>query len=204
MPNGEKWSVNPVWQIGGVSTAEDVSADQCMTMATAIDALTISSGLTNLIPSSCYFSGTRVEARRWDGTLSSQAEHARAAPVAGTGTSPHPFQTSLVLSLRTGTPGASGRGRLYFPATGAAINVLTLRPSSALVSSALLGAKTLLTSITTALNVTLVNDAVLSVWSRNGASTAPVNSIQMGDVFDVQRRRRDALLEAYTTSTYPT
>jgi hypothetical protein len=41
------------------------------------------------------------------------------------------------------------------------------------------------------------------VWSRTNASTAPVTSINMGDVCDVQRRRRDALLENYQALAFP-
>lgn len=203
MPNGEVWSVNPVWQIGGVSTAEDVSADQCLAMATAIDALTVSTGITQIMSTSTTFTGTRVEARRWDGTLSSQADHQRGTPVPGTGTAPHPFQTSMVTSLRTATPGARGRGRLYWPATGITISAGTLRPSNVLPPSVLSGVKTYLTSIRAALDASLVNDAVLSVWSRTSGTTAPVTSMQAGDVLDTQRRRRDVLIETYSSIAIP-
>lgn len=203
LPSGEIWSVNPVWQIGGVSTAEDVSNEMALTMATAIIGLTIPANLLIIMSSQTKHTGARVEVRRWDGTLAAQAETSRATPVAGSGATGHPYQTSVVSSLRTLTPGASGRGRLYWPGTAVSIDNSTLRIAPATVTSFLAAVKAYLASITAALNVTLVNDAVLSVWSRTNASTAPVTSLTVGDVADVQRRRRDSLVESYSSLTMP-
>lgn len=202
-PGGEVWSVNPVFQIGGTSTSEDVTPEQCLEIATAIDAITIPAGLLAILNQFSNFNGTRVEARRWDGTLAAQAEHVR-TPVYGTGTtSTLPYQSSLVASLRTAGFGGSSRGRLYWPATGVPLTASTFRVSSSNVTSALAGVKTYLTSVTTALEATLVNDCHLAVWSRTNNSTQWVNSIQMGDVIDTQRRRRDSLPEAYLSTSYP-
>lgn len=203
MPNGEVWSVNPVWQIGGVATSEDITAEQCLAIATAIGAINIPTGLLNMQSSSTTHTGCRVEARRWDGELAAQAEFIRIAPVAGSGTTQHPFQTSMVASLRSLTPGARGRGRLYWPATGLTLVSTTLRPLNTAVTSGLSGTKTYLTSIQQAINVSTVNDPILSVWSRTSGTTAPVTSIQMGDVLDVQRRRRDSLIETYQSVAFP-
>lgn len=203
MPNGEVWSVNPTYQIGGVNTNENVTAEQCLAIATAIDALTIPTGVTGMNSNGVSFTGCRVEARQWDGTLVSQAEHARATPVMGSVSNlAHPFQTSMVASLRTSGVGARARGRLYFPATGVALTN-TLRPVTLTVTTALSGVRTWLTSVGSAMSPTLTNAAVLSVWSRTSGSTLPVNTILMGDVLDTQRRRRDRLVESYSTLPYP-
>lgn len=202
-PNGEVWSVNPVFQIGGVSTAEDVTAEQCLTMATAVDAIAVPTGLLNIMCGGTAFTGCRIEARRWDGTLSAQAEHARSPQVFGSGTVVHPMSVAMVTSLRSTLPGASGRGRMYWPATGLTLQVTTMRPSTSLVTSALSAVKTYLTSIGAALDVTLTNSPVLSVWSRTNDITTPVNALNMGDVLDTQRRRRDGLLEAYSSTSWP-
>lgn len=50
-----------------------------------------------------------------------QSEKVSASPIVGTGTAV-PFVTSVVASLRTGVAGRSGRGRIYIPATGIALN----------------------------------------------------------------------------------
>lgn len=202
-PNGEVWSVNPVWQIGGVSTAEDISSDEAAAMATACGAVVVPTGLTGAMSTGFIASSIRVEARRWDGTLAAQAQVPMSASYAGTGSQVHPYQTSIVASLRTSGVGASGRGRLYWPATGMTLGVGSNRPTSVNVLLVLTGMKTYLTSLGTALDVTLTNSPVLSVWSRKNLSTLPVTQIQMGDVLDVQRRRRDALIESYSNTTFP-
>lgn len=202
LPNGEEWSVNPVYSIGGDFGAP-VSAAQANTIAQAIAAAPVPSNLQPMWSSSTSMTAYRVEARNLDGTLESLAESVRAAPIGGTGTAPHPFQTSLVVSLRTATPGASGRGRLYFPATGQIIDVASLRVTPSGVTNALGAVKTYLSAIQTAIDATL-DGVALTVWSRKGAgSTSPVNSLQMGNVFDVQRRRRDSLIENYTALAFP-
>lgn len=203
LPGGEKWSVNPVWQIGGVSTAEDVTSDEALTMATAAAAAAVPTGLAAIMSSTTFLTGIRLEARRWDGTLAAQAEALKGTAVAGTGPQGNPFQTSLVSSLRTAGVGASGRGRLYWPATGIPIVIAPLRPNSTTMSTTLTAIKTYLTSLTAALTPTLTNAPVLSVWSRTHGSTLPVTSIQCGDVMDVQRRRRDSLIETYNSVAWP-
>jgi len=71
------------------------------------------------------------------------------------------------------------------------------------ISNAVSGMKTYLTSLTAAIAPSLVNAPVLSVWSRTQAGTHPVTSLQAGDVLDVQRRRRDSLIETYTSLSFP-
>lgn len=203
MPGGEVWSINPVFQIGGISTAEDISTDQATAMATAVTAVTIPSNLRLAQNSGTTWTGTRVEARRWNGDLAAIGEAVRATPTAGTGTSPHPFQTSLVISLRTAGVGASGRGRMYVPATGLAIGTSTLRPTSATLTPILADVKSYISSVAAALNGVTTNDVVLSVWSRLHENTQPVTSLQVGDILDTQRRRRDTQVETYITTTIP-
>jgi hypothetical protein len=48
-----------------------------------------------------------------------------------------------------------------------------------------------------------VSESILAVWSRSLDTTFGVTRVLIGDVLDVQRRRRDALREAYLQATYP-
>ena len=202
MPNGEEWSVNPVYSVGGDFGAP-VSATQAQTIATAIAAVVVPTGLLTMNATSVTFSGCRVEARGLDGTLESLAEAVKAVPSAGTvATNAHTFQTAIVSSLRTGLPGASGRGRLYWPATGLALTTSTLRPAAATITGILSSVKTYLSGVQSAIDVTL-DGVALCVWSRTGNSLAVVNNLQMGDVVDIQRRRRDVLVEGYQSLAYP-
>lgn len=50
--------------------------------------------------------------------------------------------------------------------------------------------------------VSLVNFGV-SVYSPSKGILTPVTSIRVGDVFDVQRRRRDDMTEQYSSQVYP-
>ena len=59
-----------------------------------------------------------------------------------------------------------------------------------------------LAAIETAIEASL-GGASLAVWSRTNASLSAVQTLQVGDVADVQRRRRDALIESYTSLAYP-
>lgn len=200
LPNSEVWSVNPVWQIadsGVDNTYAEVNA-----IATAIAGLTIPTGLRLMYNANTSITGARVETRKYNGTLELLAEAAVASPVFGSGSQNHPYQTSMVTSLRSEYPGARGRGRLYWPATGIPISAATLRPTSADVATALGGVKSYLSAIQTAINaeIPVIN---LVVWSRVGSIAHQVTRLLQGDVLDTQRRRRDSLAETYQTLAYP-
>jgi len=201
MPSGEEWSVNPVWSIGG-DFGTTVTPAQAQTIATAIAAVAAPGSLLALWQPATTLTGCRVEARTLAGVLETQAEGIKTTAQVGTGASPHPFQTSIVSSLRTAFPGARGRGRLYWPATGVNISGSTLRPISSTITSVLGGVKTYLSGIEAAIDATL-DGVSLAVWSRTSAQLNRVVSIQMGDVLDTQRRRRDTLVEAVSTTPYP-
>lgn len=201
MPSGEEWSINPVYRIGG-DFGTPVTNDQAQTIATALAAVAVPSGLLQAMSSSCNVAGVRVEARSLAGTLETQAEALKTTPQAGMSNQGHSYQTSWVISLRTTTPGASGRGRLYWPATGQVLDNNTLRPTSTLTNAFVADAKTYLSALQAAIDVTL-DGISLVVWSRKTNNTANVNRLQSGNVLDVQRRRRDALIENYATVTFP-
>lgn len=201
MPSGEEWSVNPVYAIGG-DFGTTVSAEQCQTIATAIAAIVVPTGITQNLSSAVAVTGARVEARTLAGDLESQGEAFKAVPATGSGSSPHPFQTSIVSSLRTSRAGASGRGRLYWPVLSMSLGTSTVRPTAATVTSFMTGVKTYLSSIESAIEVTLTGVSLV-VWSRKLLQTNNVTAIQVGDVLDVQRRRRDSLIEAVQTTSYP-
>jgi hypothetical protein len=200
LPGGEVWSVNPCFALDLEPT--EITSSEALAIANALKALVIPTGLRALMSTSTFFTGYRVEARSRTGVLESQAESTMAAPVAGSGGIPHPYQTSIVTSLRSGFPGAQGRGRLYWPATGVAMNGATLRVDATAATSALSGVKTHLTAIEGAV-ASVANGARLTVWSRTGTAFHTVTTIRQGDILDTQRRRRDALNESYSELSYP-
>lgn len=196
--NGEVWSVNPVYHL---TTEPTLTFEQLNTICSAINAVTIPTGLRAFMPSTMAVTGVRVEQRESTGTLIAQLEQQKATPAAGTGTSPHPIQTAIVLSLITAHAGPSGRGRLYWPATGVAIDSGTLRFSSGVVTGFLTDMETYLSAIEAAVEAT-AGSAPLAVWSRKTLGTFSVVRLRAGNVPDVQRRRRDALVETYSSLDY--
>lgn len=200
-PNGEVWSVNPCWEING-SAGEDVSPAEALTIATAIDAVTMPTAVLQGWAAATTLTGCRVEARTLNGGLETQAEHVRAVAVPGTSSVILPGVSSVVLSLRTPGVGPSARGRLYWPLTGESLATATFRIGGSRVTAILGGLKTYLSGVEAAIKVTLP-EANLTVWSRKTANFHNVTNIQMGDVVDTQRRRRDTLIEAYQSLSYP-
>lgn len=199
LPGGEVWSVNPVF---APTVPLSVSTDECLAIATAIDAVAVPAGVTAVMNGTTTVTGCRVEARNVDGTLEAVAEHLKTTPVAGTGATSHPYQTSLVLSLRTADSTARGKGRLYWPATGAQISATTLRMATAAQQAFVDGLNTYLGGIRTAIRANAgLTTATLVVWSRASSSTRVVLTLRAGDVLDTQRRRRDTLVESYLTAT---
>lgn len=202
MPGGEQWSVNPCFAFpagGAVVTYNDALA-----FATAVSGVTTPTNLLTMNVPGVTFATFRVEARTKAGDLEAQAEVALSSPGNSTGSSGHPFQTSMVTSLRTINGTARGRGRLYWPATAVPLTSSSLRVSSGDVSAKLTAIKTYLSGVATALSgATDDPDVVLAVWSRSNEALYGVNQILAGDILDVQRRRRDRVKETYTSLTFP-
>lgn len=200
LPNGEVWSVNPVWLLGTGDFA--LPYDDLNTIATAINNVTVPTAIRAYMTSSTTVTGVKLEQRTLGGDLLAQFEQTRGSVVPGTGSGGLPMQAAVVTSLRTAASGASYRGRMYWPATGATLLSSTLRFEPTTLGAHLSGVKTYLSGITTAITATNAS-STLRVWSRTLSSSTAVNRILSGDVPDVQRRRRDQAIETYQTLTYP-
>jgi len=202
-PGGEVWSINPVYdptfEFG--SSVDQTALD---TVTDAIAALTPGVNLQTLMSSSLAITGARVEVRD-DATdaLMAISTQVRAAPSTGSGSPLRGAQNALVFSLRTTTPGGSGRGRLYWPAVAMPIDT-TLRLSSANVTSITSEMKTYLGAIRSALVAGWAGGVFnLAVRSKTTKTTPHVNKLQAGNVLDTQRRRRDSMIEDYVSVTIP-
>lgn len=200
MPGGEKWSVNPVWSL---TTGAVILPSEALAIVAAVNAVPIPTQLKAMMSTETVLTGCRVEARTAAGVLEVQAEGLRSTPLPGSASGNKPFQTSLVLSLRSTDSSARGRGRMYWPATAAVIDPSTLRISAAGLLALVNDTKTYLTALTTAVDSSVDETVALCVWSRTGAKTANVGRIQVGDILDTQRRRRDALPESYQAVSFP-
>lgn len=198
MPGGERWSCSLA--LSGQNTAygsDDVTAfaPQAMarwsTMVSAGESL-LSTGVTL----------QRVDVRviTVAGTTEYLASSAPLAVVAGQGPPILPNQCAIVASLRTDTAGAKGRGRFFLPCLQADVEAngrISAGKRSGLVTK--VGA--LLNGLVADANGTFQAAPVaLVVASKVGAGiNSRVTAARIGDVIDTQRRRRDALVEAYAS-----
>lgn len=163
--------------------------------------------LRNLLAVGNSITGWRVETHQEDESISAVAENNYAVPVAGLTTPTKTPQDAVVISLRSGTPGARGRGRMYWPALGANLGA-TFKLTSPTPGAIAADARTLLKLIGDQLNAELAANSIvatveLAVRSQVSHDNNPVIRLQVGDVLDTQRRRRDALAEAYSVVAYP-
>jgi len=154
-------------------------------------------GVKALHPTGCVLSNVQTRTiNLGSGAVISTA--AAAYTRAGTaGGNSLPAEVSVVMSLRTALAGASYRGRMYLP-----------MPSTSSSSSAgrlVSGDQT--TMVTQWSNAIIAMNADVSfgtcdvvIRSRKNASEEVVTSIDIGDVFDAQRRRRNALTESRTSA----
>lgn len=197
---GEVWSVNPVFEI---TTGSEITFFEAQAIVTAVNLVTIPAALRLAMSSTNSVIGCRVEARSQGGTLEALAEGLRPTAVTGTGASPHPPQIAWVVSLRTTEPGASGRGRLYWPANGMTLSPGSLRPSVTDTTSFISAFRDYLALLEAAVDGAIDETVDLAVWSRTRAALYHVNKVMAGDVLDTQRRRRDQLAEAYIELSYP-
>jgi hypothetical protein len=197
------WSINPTFDPtgefpGGVDqTALDAACD-------AIAALNPGILLLSFLSSALTVTGARVEVRD-DGNdaLIGTSTQLRSSPLSGSASALRGAQTALVISLRTNTPGGSGRGRLYWPAIGRSVDS-QLRFSAADTSGALGEFKTYLNAMRGALATAFPTIGFdLAVRSKQTHTTPHVNKLQAGNVPDTQRRRRDKMIEDYQFTSFP-
>lgn len=104
-----------------------------------------------------------------------------------------PPQVALVVSLRTILATRRGRGRFYLPAM--ATNATADGRVAAAAQTAILN------GASRALDALVAAGAPPIVWSVGLPTPPTVTRVEVGDVFDTQRRRRDQLTEARISAT---
>lgn len=203
-PNGEVWSINPVYDPSG-EIEGDVDQAKLDSAALAIANRSLPTSLATALGTSHSRTGARVEVRAdADDSLLGISIQGSPTPSSGTGAVRLPLQSALVVSVRTNTPGGSGRGRLYWPAIGVTLSNagrVTTPATATFVSDF----RSYLNGIRTDLATAFAPIGFdLAIRSKTTHTTPHAVRLQVGDVVDTQRRRRDALAEAYAAVTFPT
>lgn len=135
-----------------------------------------------------------------DGKAEAQGEGTFSANQGGSSTSALPTEVALCCTTRTGSPGRSNRGRLYL---------------GGLANEALAADGKVRVGLNSGIAIALaqffrdVRDIDVSTgqqdkWEPHVASfthgtSRKITAVAVGDVFDVQRRRRTGLVESYST-----
>lgn len=102
-----------------------------------------------------------------------------------------PFQCTPVVSLRTALANRHGRGRFYAPSPAVSSQDggrLTAAAQTNLADSAL--------ALLNGLSAGALTPVILN---RTTFATTPITSLDVGDVIDTQRRRRNKLIESRTS-----
>lgn len=117
---------------------------------------------------------------------------------AGTGSgNPLPGEVSPCVTLRTALAGGSHRGRFYLPATRVATTTTTGRLDATILGTMLTNIQAALVAMNADVTFTLAN---VVIYSRTLTTTTEVITVELGDVFDAQRRRRNSLVESRTSA----
>lgn len=102
-----------------------------------------------------------------------------------------PFQVAPVVSFRTALKSRSGRGRIYSPSM-AVTQIANGRMIPAAQTALADGAQDMLQAL-------VAGGLAPVIYHRTTGTTTNITSIDVGDVFDTQRRRRNKLIEARTS-----
>lgn len=201
----EVWSVNPTFNCSVERTWDQA---QGVAAAQAVAALAVPTPLQVMASANGKLLTVRVEMRSDTHQLLGAAEAPYTGGWTSSQTSQLPPQSAVVFSLRSDVAGARGRGRLYWPAVGSAVNGSTMRLSNPTTAAAGQNAVVYLTNIQNALKGALdplpsLVTYRLCVVSKTSGTRTDINRLLVGDVIDTQRRRRDKLPEAYATTAFP-
>lgn len=120
------------------------------------------------------------------------------AAIPGAGTASLPPQCSCVVTLQTGLPGRSQRGRIYWPLCGGGV---TVAQRSSLVTQTTANAfADLLANWGTLLENNTLRPVVASEATGN---LTVVSSVRVDNIVDTQRRRRDNMVGTQFAASIP-
>lgn len=120
----------------------------------------------------------------------------------GTSSGVNPSQIAVTASLISGKPGASNRGRVYWPCLGQGVEVTGLITSAAALSIAT-DTAAFIHDLETA-GATLITPGLEgSIISQTKGTAIAIQSVRVGNRLDVQRRRANKEEEAYSVAVIP-
>lgn len=157
----------------------------------ANEALAFWNAIRTNAPSDSKMIGVRINAVQADGRVVNGGNYLYLkTPVAGGGNavSQLPAQLAVVMSLRTGARGAGGRGRMYLPLTAISLSTGRIQTTQQTTLSA--AGKALLEAMHT-------YGPVPAIVNARKLEYSAIDRVAIGDLMDVQRRRREQVPELY-------
>lgn len=194
-PEVERWSVTLNFTLdgGGAVTSPTDLQTWANNAADFLDAADVEQASISAIMSTLV-DADRVDIYAYGPTGGALAVAGADCAMSGTGAVESPFQVAVCVSLLTDRPGASYRGRMYWPACGASVN------SNGTYSEAPQLAPDFAELLVGLGNIDGTSTAILGVYSPTANVVTPVTSVRVGNVLDTQRRRRDQVPESYTSA----
>lgn len=107
-----------------------------------------------------------------------------------------PAEVALVVSLRSALANRTGRGRFYLPQPAAA----SLDTDGSLLAAAQAAIVAALSFAWTASNAAGENPVV---YSRTAKATREITTFNVGDLFDIQKRRQNSLTQQRSSANMP-
>lgn len=185
LPGGEVASITFGWDSGGLIGLSEAAADDFATAAGGLWG-----NIRDRYSATVLYTGSRIAKYGSDGLLQVAYERA-VVPVGGSSAAENlPTEVAVCASLKTALSSRRTRGRVFLPNP----TVTCVTAAGRLTTVAQTDFVDALAAYLTTFNAD--GDPMRScVVSETGQLLTPVTSVNVGDVFDVQRRRRDALLE---------
>lgn len=156
----------------------------------------IPTGLVGYLANVSYLNVTAYEVGA-DGRAIAQAEAPFTNMSVGPASARLPSHLSVVVSLQTGQPGRSNRGRLYLGALRSSMLDTAGTLSPATQENLALGAAEFYKRIRN--NPFAPDNYDAAVVSPKLGTSRPITSVRVGNVFDVMNSRRNRIVESYNT-----
>ncbi len=185
LPSGEIW--NSGIHVSGIDTLADVLTAAGDAASAWWEGSGPTDGYNTIVNAATTLDDIVVY--QLDGSTHKATARAEAAgPGAGTGSgSCLPQEVAVCATLRAAAPGPAGRGRMYLPSP----LVSTILASSRLDATI----QAQIAQNIADMIVSFQGNALTPVISSVGRADRTIISVDVGDVYDVQRRRRDKLVE---------
>jgi hypothetical protein len=200
----DRWSVGMRFGLTGSEPVYDAAKLQTFTNACDTAAKVFHAAAGSLTGTNCWYNwatGAQI------GVLGKYVPPGQLTVIspwvgtAGSGTPINPWNTALVVSLRTSQPrGVASNGRLYWPAIAAPVVNTTGRLTTAVVNTRVNLFKTFLDACNTAANAYSPNMRLIVASSIGGGKYATVQSIRSDQRLDSIERRENAAPATWSTA----